>query len=132
MKRARILIVEDNPVNLKLASIILEAANFQVLEAGDASQAREVINTTTPDLILMDIALPGMDGLALTRLLKADEKTRHIPIVALTAYAMRGDDEKAKAAGCDSYITKPIDVGKLPDQVAEILGRSDGEHKRSV
>jgi CheY-like chemotaxis protein len=126
MNERRILIVDDNPVNLKLAASVLEFAGCQVLEAGDATQALAVIRQTPPDLILMDIALPGMDGLTLTRQLKADQSTRHIGVVALTAFAMRGDDQKAKAAGCDGYITKPIDTRKLPGQVAEILGRLDG------
>jgi CheY-like chemotaxis protein len=123
----RILIVDDNPVNLKLATSVLEFDGYKILEAGDAVQALAVIQATPPDLILMDIALPGMDGLTLTRQLKADPTTRHIGIVALTASAMKGDDHKAKAAGCDGYITKPIDTRKLSQQVAEILGRLGGE-----
>ena len=122
MNPARILVVDDNPVNLKLAASVLEFAGYQILEAGDASQALDIIRQTPPDLILLDIGLPGMDGLTLTGQLKADPATRHIRIVALTAYAMKGDDEKAKAAGCDGYITKPIDTRKLAGQVAEALG----------
>ncbi len=122
MSPARILIVDDNPVNLKLASSVLEFAGWQVMEAADANQALDVIRQTPPDLILMDIALPGMDGLSLTRQLKADQSTRNIRIVALTAFAMKGDDQKAREAGCDGYITKPVDTRKLPVQVAEILG----------
>jgi CheY-like chemotaxis protein len=122
-----ILIVDDNPVNLKLASCVLQSADFQVLEAVDAVQALAIIRQTPPDLILMDIALPGMDGLTLTRQLKADEATRHIGIVALTASAMKGDDQKARAAGCDGYITKPIDTRKFPEQVAAILGQLGGK-----
>ena len=132
MNPARILIVDDNPVNLKLAASVLEFAGYQILEAGDANQALEVIRLTPPDLILMDIALPGMDGLALTRHLKADPVTQHIRIVALTAFAMKGDDQKAKAAGCDAYISKPIDTRKLADQVAEILGHSGNTMKDSL
>jgi CheY-like chemotaxis protein len=122
MNPARILIVDDNPVNLKLAASVLEFAGYQILAATNASQALDVIQQTPPDLILMDIALPGMDGLTLTRQLKADQTTRHIRIVALTASAMKGDDQKAKAAGCDGYITKPIDTRKFAEQVAETLG----------
>jgi CheY-like chemotaxis protein len=132
MNPARILIVDDNPVNLKLASSVLEFAGCQVLEAVDASHAVAMIRQSPPDLILMDIAMPGMDGLTLTRQLKADESTRHIRIVALTASAMKGDDQKARDAGCDGYITKPIDTRKLPDQVASILGRLGEEHERTV
>jgi len=87
----------------------------------DAEQAQEMLKSATPDLILMDIALPGMDGLTLTRKLKADERLRHVPVVAMTAFAMKGDEQKALAAGCDGYITKPIDTRKLPQQVAAYL-----------
>ncbi|HEV7926128.1 MAG TPA: response regulator [Verrucomicrobiae bacterium] len=127
MNPTRILIVDDNPVNLKLATSVLEFDGYKILEAGDAVQALAIIKETPPDLILMDIALPGMDGLTLTRQLKADPTTRHIGIVALTASAMKGDDQKAKDAGCDGYITKPIDTRKLSQQVAEILGRLGGK-----
>ncbi len=124
MSQGRILIVDDNPVNLKLASRVLEFAGYEILQAVDATTAVAVICRTPPDLILMDIGLPGMDGLTLTRQLKADPATRHIRIVALTAFAMLGDNEKARDAGCDGYITKPIDTRKLPDQIAEVLARS--------
>jgi len=121
---ARILVVDDNPTNLKLVSDVLEFEGYDILKAVDAEQAQVVLAGTIPDLILMDIALPGMDGLTLTRKLKADERTRHIRIAALTAFAMKGDDQKARDAGCDGYITKPIDTRKLPGQVAEILRRT--------
>lgn len=114
----KILIVDDNPTNLKLASDVLECANFEVLRAEDAEQALLVIQKTPPDLILMDIALPGMDGLTLTRQLKAAPETKHIRIIALTAFAMKGDDLKAREAGCDGYITKPIDTRNLPGMIA--------------
>jgi CheY-like chemotaxis protein len=120
---ARILIVDDNPVNLKLASSLLELEGYEVEQAVDAEQAQEMLRGDPPDLILMDIALPGMDGLSLTRKIKADERLKHIPVVALTAFAMKGDDEKAYAAGCEGYITKPIDTRELATQVAGILGR---------
>jgi len=117
----RILVVDDNPRNLKLAFDVLEDAGYEVVEAMDAEQAQIMIDRDLPDLILMDIALPGMDGLTLTRKIKANERTKHIRIIALTAFAMKGDDQKALAAGCDGYITKPIDIHQLPVQVAEIL-----------
>jgi CheY-like chemotaxis protein len=119
---ARILIVDDNAVNLKLASALLELEGYEVAQAVDAEQAQEMLGGDLPDLILMDIALPGMDGLALTRRLKADERLKHIPVVALTAFAMKGDEEKARAAGCEGYITTPIDTRMLADQVARVLG----------
>jgi CheY-like chemotaxis protein len=121
MKIARILVVDDNPTNLKLVSELLAFEGYEVLRAMDAEEAQVVITSTLPDLILMDIALPGMDGLTLTRHLKVDERTRHISIVALTAFAMKGDKQKALDAGCDGYITKPIDTRAFPGEVAGIL-----------
>ncbi len=132
MSSAQILVVDDNPTNLKLASDVLEFEGYRVLKAADAEVAAEVISRSPPDLILMDIALPGMDGLTLTRKLKSDEKTRHITIVALTAFAMKGDDQKAKAAGCDDYIIKPMDTRKLPAQVAEILSRQCSAKRKVI
>lgn len=119
---SRILIVDDNPINLKLAADVLEAAGFVIDRAVDAEQAQRVLSNTVPDLILMDIALPGMDGLALTRKLKADSRFAGIPIVALTASAMKGDDRKALEVGCTSYITKPIDTRRFAQQLLTILG----------
>lgn len=110
MNEQTILVVDDNAANLKLVCDVLEFEGYAVLRAVDAEAARETIGRAAPDLILMDIGLPGMDGLTLTRMLKADEKTRHIVVVALTAFAMKGDEEKAREAGCDGYITKPIDT----------------------
>ncbi len=121
MSQAMILVVDDNPTNLKLLSDVLEFEGYRILKAVDAEEAQEMIARTLPDLILMDIALPGMDGLTLTRQLKADPRTKHIRIVALTAYAMKGDDQKARDAGCDGYVTKPIDTRKLPGLVAGFL-----------
>jgi CheY-like chemotaxis protein len=118
---AKILVVDDNPTNLKLVSDVLAFEGHDILKAEDAEEAQLVLANTLPDLILMDIALPGMDGLTLTRKLKADERTRHIRIVALTAFAMKGDDLKAFGAGCDGYITKPIDTRRFPTQVAMFL-----------
>jgi CheY-like chemotaxis protein len=116
-----VLVVDDNPTNLKLVSDVLAFDGYQILRAGDAEEAQELIKISAPDLILMDIALPGMDGLTLTRKLKADAGTRDIIVVALTAFAMKGDDEKARAAGCDGYITKPIDTRTLSGSVASYL-----------
>lgn len=118
---AFIFVVDDHPVNLKLACDVLEFEGYTVGKAVDAEEAQEILQHTVPDLILMDIALPGMDGLTLTRKLKADPRLQHVPIVALTAFAMKGDDRKALEAGCDGYITKPIDTRKLAEQVASFL-----------
>jgi two-component system, cell cycle response regulator DivK len=128
MSTPRILVVDDNPTNLKLASELLEFDGYTVLKAADAEQALLMVRASPPDLILMDIALPGMDGLTLTRQLKADDATRRIPIIALTAFAMVGDAEKARDAGCDAYIAKPIDTRRLSTQVAETLKLAGHQH----
>jgi CheY-like chemotaxis protein len=114
-------VVDDNPINLKLASDVLEFEGYIVDRAFDAEQALQAIQRQQPDLILMDIALPTMDGLTLTRQLKSAEATKQICIVALTAFAMKGDDVKARDAGCVGYIAKPIDTRNLAFQVDEYL-----------
>jgi CheY-like chemotaxis protein len=116
-----ILIVDDNAANLKLARVILAAEGYDVRTANDAEEALRAISGDTPRLILMDIQLPDMDGLELTRRLKADARYSDVIVVALTAYAMKGDEAKAKAAGCDGYVTKPIDPDTLPGIVAGFL-----------
>ena len=116
-----ILIVDDNQMNLKLVRVVLAGEGYEVRTAADAEDALGVLQQWRPCLILMDLQLPGMDGLELTRRLKDDPATREIVIVAITAYAMKGDEQKALAAGCDGYITKPIDTRTLPDLVARYL-----------
>ena len=127
---ASILVVDDNPTNLKLVSDVLEFEGHEILKAMDAEEAQVILTGTLPDLILMDIALPGMDGLTLTRKLKAGERTGHIRIVALTAFAMKGDDQKALDAGCEGYLTKPIDTRKFPALVANFQDASRGRSRR--
>jgi two-component system cell cycle response regulator DivK len=117
---ATILIVEDNPTNLKLSTFLLESAEYTVLAATNGEAALTLAHEGRPDLILMDIQLPGMDGLQATALLKADESTRDIPVIALTALAMKGDEERILAAGCDGYIAKPLDY---KDFLARIKSR---------
>jgi CheY-like chemotaxis protein len=117
----RILIVDDNVTNLKLASDVLLSEGFAVETAQDAEEAHAILEQRLPDLILMDVALPGMDGLTLTRRLKAESRFCRIPVVALTASAMRGDEEKALAAGCSGYITKPIDTRAFGRQISAFL-----------
>jgi len=116
-----ILVVDDHPANLKLARVVLTAAGYAVETAADAEEALIAVASFHPRLILMDLQMPGMDGFELTRRLKADAASRDIVIVALTAYAMQGDDEKARQAGCDGYIVKPIDPRALPGMVAGYL-----------
>jgi two-component system cell cycle response regulator DivK len=103
-----ILVVEDNATNMKLAVLLLESAGYTVLSAFDAETGLTMARTEQPHLILMDIQLPGMDGLQATALLKQDEATRAIPVIAVTAQAMKGDEERILAAGCDGYIAKPL------------------------
>jgi two-component system, cell cycle response regulator DivK len=122
-----ILIVDDNPANLKLARLLLGAEGHDARTAIDAEQAIKLLETFHPRLILMDIQLPGMDGLELTRKLKADPRTRHILIIALTAYAMRGDEARARAAGCDGYVAKPLDVHTLPGVIARCIASAEGK-----
>ena len=105
---AKILIIEDNATNMKLATILLESAGYTVLSATDAEAGLTSARSEQPDLILMDIHLPGMDGLEATMLLKRDNATRAIPVIALTALAMQGDEERIRAAGCIGYIAKPM------------------------
>jgi CheY-like chemotaxis protein len=116
-----ILIVDDNPANLKLVRVLLSAEGYEIRCAADAEEALAILTEFRPRLILMDLQLPGMDGLTLTRKLKAAPESRHIPILALTAYAMKGDEQKAREAGCDGYITKPIDTRRLPQEIAQFL-----------
>jgi len=118
----RILIVDDNPTNLKLVTYLVRANGYEVDTAGDAEQAIAAIGANRPALILMDLQLPGIDGLELTRRLKADPATRDIKIIAVTSFAMKGDPEKAPAPGCDAYVTKPIDTRGLPAVIAAQLG----------
>lgn len=105
---AKILVIEDNPANMKLACLLLRNAGHQVLSATDAETGLTLARADRPDLILMDIQLPGMDGLAATALLKQDPVTAAIPVIALTAMAMKDDQKKTEAAGCDAYIAKPL------------------------
>jgi CheY-like chemotaxis protein len=116
-----ILVVDDNESGQLLVSSVLQLEGFRVDVAGSSEEVLERMNASKPDLILMDVQLPGQDGLALTRQLKADPATAAIPIIALTAHAMAGDQELALAAGCVGYITKPINTRTLGDQLREFL-----------
>jgi two-component system cell cycle response regulator DivK len=118
---ARILIVEDNPANMKLASLLLRNAGHEALVAVDAESGLTLARLEKPDLILMDIQLPGMDGLSAAALLKKDPATAAIPIIALTAMAMKEDEEKTLAAGCDAYIAKPLRYQELYAAIDALL-----------
>jgi CheY-like chemotaxis protein len=126
MPGARILVIEDNLLNLELVRALLEAHGYEVIDSGNAEDGIERARMEQPQLIFIDLSLPGTDGLAATQLLKADAATCHIPVVALTAHAMKGDDERARQAGCDGYLTKPIDTRSFPAVVARFLARGQG------
>jgi CheY-like chemotaxis protein len=117
----QILVVEDNDRNRRLIRIVLKAKGYEVIEAVTAEEAIVQLKNEPIDLILMDIQLPKMDGLELTKKIKDNPNTKDIPIIALTAYAMKGDREKFLDAGCDGYIGKPIDTQELPEVVANFL-----------
>jgi two-component system cell cycle response regulator DivK len=118
---AKVLIIEDNPANMTLAMFLLQSAGHDVLSATDAEAGLTLARSERPNLILMDIQLPGMDGLEATGLLKRDAATRSIPVIALTALAMKGDEERIRAAGCDGYIAKPLAYKELLAVVANYL-----------
>ena len=121
MSQEKILVVEDTPLNMELCRDLLEVAGYTVYEATDAQEAIEQVKQEKFDLILMDIQLPGMDGLSVTRIIKGESINKDTPIVALTAYAMAGDKEKIDAAGCDGYLTKPINTKKFAQSVFGFL-----------
>ncbi len=118
---ARILVVEDNRDNRELVVKVLARKGYEVAEAETAEEALALAAADPPDLILMDLNLAGMSGFEATRRLKADPRLRRVPVVAVTAYAMVGDRERALEAGCDGYIPKPVDVRRLPEQVSRFL-----------
>jgi len=114
----KVLVIEDHPVNMKLASDLLTTKGYTVLQANDAETGIRMARQDAPGLILMDIQLPGMDGLTATRVLKNDDNTKHIPVIALTAFARKGDEERILSAGCDGYIAKPIRYKAFLETVA--------------
>lgn len=121
MGNETILVIEDNALNMKLVKSLLDIGKYSILAAEDAESGIQVARENHPDLILMDIQLPGMDGLTATKILKADQKVNAIPIVALTSHAMEGDEKKALAAGCDGYIAKPIDTKNFLATIGQYL-----------
>jgi two-component system, cell cycle response regulator DivK len=122
MRNPRAVVVDDNPINLELATFLLESAGFDVEGVEDSATAIARIRASAPDVVLMDIQMPGVDGLALAARLKADPATAGLAIIACTAYAMKGDEAKMRAAGCDGYISKPLDVATFAASVRSHLG----------
>jgi CheY-like chemotaxis protein len=127
MNSHKVLLIEDNLMNMELATDLLEAVGWQVLKAERAEAGIAIAIEQQPDIILMDIALPGMDGLEATRRIKQDARTANIPIVALTASAMRGDDSKARLAGCCGYIAKPIDTRRFVKTVSSFMEKEKND-----
>jgi CheY-like chemotaxis protein len=119
--KQKILIVEDNPLNMRLLEMILKANNYTLLKATDGEEALDIAIRERPDLLIMDIRLPKVSGLEVVRRLKENPAFSHTPIIALTAHAMKGDKEKAIEAGCDSYLSKPVNTRELPRLVANML-----------
>lgn len=118
----KVLIVEDNDLNMKLFCDLLEAHDFQTIQTRDGMAALELARQEKPDLILMDIQLPEVSGLEVTKWIKEDEELAAIPVVAVTAFAMKGDEEKIREGGCEAYIAKPISVGSFLDTVKQYAG----------
>lgn len=129
---AWILVIEDNAANLELVTDVLEANQFRVTQACTAEEGVRLAREVQPDLILMDLSLPGMDGLAATRALKADVATSHVPVVALTAHAMRGDATMALQAGCDGYLVKPIDTRTFSETIASFVTAAANRRRASL
>ena len=129
MSHKPIVVVDDNLVNLKLVKVLLVKNDFLVYTATNAAETMAILETIHPDLILMDIQLPGMDGLELTRQLKADFRTHDISVIALTAFAMKGDEQKIREAGCDGYISKPIDVDTFIEAIAPFLNNQEKKER---
>lgn len=117
----RVLVVEDNELNLELVDYLLEEAGFEVRKAMDAEEARQELAGPVPDVILMDMQLPGTDGLTLVAEIREDDRLQAVPIIALTAHAMRGDRERFLRGGCDAYLAKPIDVASFVDEIRRVL-----------
>lgn len=122
MTKGRILVVEDNRDNLTLINDVLSSLEYEVLSAKDGEEALQSARAEKPSLILMDLSLPRMDGWTATQRLKSDPELAHIPVIALTAHAMIGDRERALAAGCDDYVSKPINIRELISKLRQLLG----------
>jgi CheY-like chemotaxis protein len=126
MSKGRILVVEDNPDNMTLITDVLSSLDYDVIQATDGEQGVKIAEAEKPNLILMDLSLPRMDGWTATRIIKANPDIKHIPIIALTAHAMVGDRERALEAGCNDYISKPINLRELASKLTQLM-RSSGE-----
>ena len=129
MATKKILVVEDNPQNMKVVLMTLKPHGYTLLQATDGEEALKVAVSDNPDLIIMDVQIPKLDGLEVTRRLRQMPSFSRVPVIAVTAYAMKGDEEKVREAGCNAYLAKPINTRQLPEMVAEILQKQE---KRSA
>jgi two-component system, cell cycle response regulator DivK len=120
--RKKILVVEDNDLNMKLFCDLLEAHDYDAVQARDGSSVLDIMRAEKPDLVLMDIQLPEVSGLEVTRWIKADDELKHTPIIAVTAFAMKGDEERIREGGCEAYIAKPISVVRFIETVKQFVG----------
>jgi CheY-like chemotaxis protein len=127
----KVLVIDDNDLNRKLCTVILVREKYEVITAGSAEEGLRSAEEIRPDLILMDIQLPGMDGLTATRAIKQDERLKHIPVVALTSFAMVGDRDRIIAAGCNGYLTKPIDIQRFVETVRQMIHGEEAAINRS-
>jgi len=132
MPADKILIIEDNLLNLELATDLLEVHGYLVFKAQNAETGLRLARAAAPDLILMDLSLPGMDGLQATKALKSDPATRHLPVIALTAHAMKGDQEVALKAQCDGYLAKPIDTRSFAETIASFIASARSADKKKL
>ena len=128
-KTKTVLIVEDNELNMKLFHDLLDAHGYKILQTKDGMEALDIAREHHPDLILMDIQLPEVSGLEVTKWLKDDAELRSIPVVAVTAFAMKGDEERIREGGCEAYLSKPISVGKFIETIRHFLGNAEGERQ---
>lgn len=127
MQDKKILVIEDNELNMKLVVALLKIGHYEILQAADAETGIRLAQTHRPALILMDLQLPGMDGLTATRIIKEDENLKGTRVVALTSYAMQGDKERAEEAGCDGYIPKPIDTRDFLKNIGQFVDKNEGK-----
>ena len=128
-KTKTVLIVEDNELNMKLFHDLLDAHGYNILQTKDGMEALDIAREHHPDLILMDIQLPEVSGLEVTKWLKDDAELRSIPVVAVTAFAMKGDEERIREGGCEAYLSKPLSVGKFIETIRHFLGNAEGERQ---
>ncbi|TVM03582.1 MAG: response regulator [Candidatus Brocadia sp. WS118] len=131
MSDNNVMVVEDNEKNRKLMRVVLKAKGYNVIEATTGEEALNILKNQKPNIILMDIQLPGIDGLTLIKQIKADAVTKEIPIIAVTAYAMKGDEQKILDTGCEAYMSKPINTQELPHMIEKYIKKRQENHEQT-